>query len=480
MSLLGATIDGRPRKVHFSGIGGTGMAAAARLAVEAGWEVRGSDGALYPPASQMVAALNVPVAEGYARGNLDWQPDLVVVGNVLSRGNPELEAVLDRGIPYLSFPEWLRLAVLDGRRPIVVCGTHGKTTTTALAAHLMRDAGIDAGYFVGGQPKNFAHSSALGASDRPFVIEGDEYDSAFFDKRAKFFHYRPHTAIVTSLEFDHADIYVDLEAIRTAFTLMLRQVPQTGRVLLCADDPGAVTFRDIAESQVETYGFSDDATWRVEAGRSDAGTREFTIHHQGQALGPFLSTLVGRHNLQNAAAAIAVAHHAGVNEPALQRGLAAFEGVTRRMEIFLCSDGITFVDDFAHHPTAIRETIAAAKERWPNERLTVLFEPRSNTTATNRFQAELGEAFAGADEVWIGPVYRAERYTADTRLDRDRLASDIERHGAKAHVADYVDAIVRHLREDVAVHDVVLILSNGAFGGIYDEIRAHFRGQEDA
>lgn len=470
--------DRNPR-VHFSGIGGTGMVAVARLAIEAGWEVRGSDNPLYPPTSEMVHALEVPVAEGYAAANLDWGPDIVVIGNALSRGNVEIEAVLERGLPYTSYPEWLRFAILPGRHAIVIAGTHGKTTTTAIAAHILDYAGQSPGFLIGGQSRNFAHSSRLGAPDAPFVIEGDEYDTAFFDKRAKFFHYLPRSAVVTSLEFDHADIYRDVEEIEAAFRLMLRQIPESGVLLLCADSPRARALGEHAFSRVETYGFDDASDWRIEDGVHDGEFQSFVLFHEGACYGEFKSPTVGRHNIQNAVAAIAVAAGQGVGAKEAAEALREFKGVRRRMDIFLKSDGIVFVDDFAHHPTAIRETIAAVRSRWPGERLTVLFEPRSNTTATKRFQEELGRAFEGAHEVWIGPIYRAERYAEAELLDRARLMADIESHGAKAHCTDNVEQIVRHIREDIETHDIVLLLSNGAFDDIYGLIQASFSGQED-
>ena len=480
MTVLGASPAGRRPRVHFSGIGGTGMVSVARLAIESGWDVRGSDNPLYPPTSHMVAALGVPVAQSYAAANMDWVPDVVVIGNALGRGNPEVEAVLDRGLAYMSFPEWLRYAVLQNRQPIVISGTHGKTTTTALTAFLLDRAGRKPGYMIGGEPLSFPNSSAVGAPGAPFVIEGDEYDTAFFDKRAKFFHYLPRTLVVTSLEFDHADIYDTVEEIERAFRLLLRQVPQNGRVLLCADHPGALALREHAFTPVETYGCAPDAEWRIEPlGYNDTGQR-MRLYRHGEVFGDFSTTLLGRYNLHNVAAALAVSVNEGVPPDALRRALPLFRGIRRRMETFLKSDGITFIEDFAHHPTAIREAIAAVKERWPNEQLTVLFEPRSNTTATNRFQVELGQAFNGANEVWIGPIYRAEKYPPATRLDRNRLIDDIAKHGARAHFTDDVPAIVRHIRTNIDPHDIVLILSNGAFGGIYDLVRAQFVNQEDA
>lgn len=465
--MLPAFGDRKPR-VHFAGIGGTGMVGVARLAIEAGWEVRGSDGPLYPPTSEMVAALGVPVAVGYAAANLDWRPDVVVVGNALSRGNAELEAILDRGLMYVSFPEWLRYAVLPGRQPVVVSGTHGKTTTTALTAFLLEQCGLKPGYLIGGQPIGFEHGSALGAPGGPFVIEGDEYDAAFFDKRAKFFHYLPRTLIVTSVEFDHADIYASLEEINRAFRLLLREVPATGHVLLCSDQNGALALKQHAFSTVHTYGFDTIADWRIESLDVSPSGQSFRIHHGGNVWGEFTTTLFGRHNLQNATSALVAASLQGATPDALARALPKFRGIKRRMEIFVEARGRIFIDDFAHHPTAIRETIGAAKSRWPQEKITVVFEPRSNTTATNRMQNELGECFDGADEVWIGPIYRAEKYADSIRLDRDRLIADITRRGPHANYSDSIADIVQHINAEPGVK---LILSNGAFGGIYDQIR---------
>jgi len=477
MTMWGNIPAGRAPRVHFSGIGGTGMVGVARLALEAGWEVRGSDNPLYPPTSQMVEALGVPVAKTYAPGNLDWQPDVVVVGNALSRGNAELEAILNRGLAYVSFPEWLRFAVLQARKNIVVSGTHGKTTTTALTSYLLECCGLQPGWLIGGQPLDLDHPAALGVPGGSFVIEGDEYDSAFFDKRAKFFSYLPQTLIVTSVEFDHADIYATVEEIERAFRLLLREVPASGHVLLCADHPRALALRDHAFSNIHSYGFDAGATWRIEATEVTPRGQVFRIHHAGKVWGEFSTTLFGRHNLQNATAALVAASLHGATPAALAKALATFGGIKRRMEIFHEAKGLIFVDDFAHHPTAIRETIAAAKSRWPMHHITVVFEPRSNTTATNRMQHELGECFDGAHEVWIGPIYRAEKYADAIRLDRAHLIADIARRGPQAHFADDVQTIVDHIHSYPNTNGIVLVLSNGTFGGIYNLIRQRFQTQ---
>jgi UDP-N-acetylmuramate: L-alanyl-gamma-D-glutamyl-meso-diaminopimelate ligase len=457
-------------RIHFSGIGGTAMVAGARLAAALGFEVRGSDGPLYPPTSDMVKALGVPVAEGYAAANLDWGPDVVVIGNALSRGNPEVEAVLDRRLPYVSLPEWLKTHVLRQRRPIVVAGTHGKTTTSALTAYLLDRAGLDAGHLIGGDVLDLDASSKPGAPDAPFVIEGDEYDTAFFDKRAKFFHYLPETAIVTSIEFDHGDIYRDVEEIEVAFRRMLRQIPSNGLLLVGADDARALALREHAYSPVETYGFAENADWHCSTEPGTDGKQTLTVQRSGAIFGAFALPMAGRHNARNAVAAIASAARYGVSAEAIQEALPKFRGVRRRMDVFCTHGEITFVDDFAHHPTAIAETIGAARERWPNARLVAAFEPRTNTTRTAHFQGELAAALADADVVWIGPISRKEQLAPDEALNRVSLAASLR----EAHVADVVDAIVDACAGYADRETVVLLLSNGAFGGIYAMIRDRF------
>ncbi len=466
--------------IHFSGIGGTAMVAGARLAIEAGWEVRGSDNPLYPPTSHMVEALGVPVAEGYDAANLDWDPDCVILGNALSRGNPEVEAALTRKRHCLSLPEWLKDAVLRTRRPVVIAGTHGKTTTTALAAYLLDAAGMEPGFLIGGQPLNFPHSARLGLEEAPFVIEGDEYDTAFFDKRAKFFHYLPEIAVVTSIEFDHADIYPNLDAIIRAFRLMLRQLPREGRLLVCADEPNAFALRNHAFCPVESYGFDAAADWRGEVAAFPGipeGCVGLRVHRKGTLWGEVPVPLAGLHNLRNALAAIAVSANLGMSPAELARAMPGFRSVKRRMEVFLEARDITFVDDFAHHPTAIRETIAAARQRWPGRRLHVLFEPRSNTTVTNVFQAEMNAAFREADTVWLGPLHRADSIPEAGRLARAAIVRALEQDGVSAAFTDNVADIVAGLETSLSQGDVVLILSNGAFGGIYDMLRERFAEQ---
>ena len=461
-----------PRRVHFSGIGGTAMVAGARLALEAGWEVRGSDNPLYAPTSHMVEALGVPVATGFAAENLDWNPDYVIIGNVLSRGNPEVEAALERGLRYVSLPEWLKEFVLRPRRPVVIAGTHGKTTTTALAAHLLTQLGLDPGYLIGGQPIRLVHSARLGPVGAPFVIEGDEYDTAFFDKRAKFFHYLPRIAVVTSVEFDHGDIYKNLEEIELAFERMLRQIPRSGHLIVCADQPHAADLAAHAFCNTITYGFNDDAQWRLEL----EGSERLLVNHENETvvLDVPVHALPGRHNAQNIVAAAIVAHLHGGSLADINAALQSFGGVKRRMEVFHEHAGAIFVDDFAHHPTAIRETIAAARLRWPDRTLIVAFEPRSNTTVTRRFQSDLVEAFHSADELFLGPIHRADSIPDAERLDRADLADALTARGCPTHAAPDVDAIVTALEPLLSPDALILILSNGAFGNIYQKIRSRY------
>ncbi|MFO7976972.1 MAG: Mur ligase family protein [Candidatus Hydrogenedentota bacterium] len=464
--------------IHFSGIGGTAMVAGARLAIEAGWDVRGSDSPLYPPTSYMVEALGVPVAVGYDAANLDWSPDCIILGNALSRGNPEVEAALTHKLHYVSLPEWLKDAVLRTRRPVVIAGTHGKTTTTALAAYLLDVSGTEPGFLIGGQPLNFPHSARLGQEQAPFVIEGDEYDTAFFDKRAKFFHYLPEIAVVTSIEFDHADIYAGLEEIIRAFRRMLRQIPRDGRLIVCADDPNALALREHAFCPVESYGFDVAADWRGELASFPGipdGCVGLRVYRDGGPWGDVAVPMAGLHNLRNALAAIAVGAAFGMSADEIAHAMPEFRGVKRRMEVFLEAHGITFVDDFAHHPTAIRETIAAARQRWPQRRLHVLFEPRSNTTVTNRFQGEMNAAFREADAVWLGPIHRAESIPEAERLDRAGMVRTLERQGISAAFADDVADIVTSLETSLGDGDIVLILSNGAFGGIYQRLKERYK-----
>lgn len=461
-------------KLHFIGIGGTAMVAGARLAIESGWEVRGSDNPLYPPTSLMVQELGVKVFEGYSASNLDWNPDVVIVGNALSRGNDEVEEVLKRRIPYTSLPEWLKNALLWERKPVVVCGTHGKTTTTTITSYLLDKCGLEPGYLIGGQPLDFEYSSRSGNSGTPFVIEGDEYDTAFFDKRAKFFHYLPEIAIVTSIEFDHGDIYRDIEEIEKTFQLMLRQIASNGWLIACQDDPRVRNLMKHSFSRVQSYGFDPESHWRGEMTGVSGGYTGLIVYRGGKRFADFAVPLAGRHNMQNTLAAIASATILGASPTKIRDALMEFKGVKRRMEVFLEKNGMIFVDDFAHHPTAIEATIKAAKERWPDCRLRVLVEPRSNTMVRNVHQDIMASSFENADEVYYGPIYRSDSIPEEERINREAIINELNNSNVVASVEDDVNTLVDHIVSSGKKRDVVLVLSNGAFDGIYQKFRDAF------
>jgi UDP-N-acetylmuramate: L-alanyl-gamma-D-glutamyl-meso-diaminopimelate ligase len=468
-------------KVHLIGIGGTGMGAVAGLLAEAGHEVRGSDAAVYPPMSDQLAELGVPVMMPYAEANLDWQPDLVVVGNVHSKGHVEVVAAQARGIALTSFPAVIGERLLDGKRAIVVCGTHGKTTTTALVGHLLTEAGHDPSLFVGGVPVLLGRGYRTGRGAE-FVIEGDEYDTAFFDKGPKFLHYRPDIAVLTSVELDHVDIFPSIDAVRDVFKKLVAAIPSTGLLVVCADNAEAMAVARHATCRVEAYAVLDDGaepppevTWWVQhAEVNKAGRVEFDVFHRvagrGERVEHFESLLVGRHNVANSVAAIAVARELGVSPADLVRGVASFAGVRRRQELRGIAGGVTVLDDYAHHPTAVRETLKALRRRFPKRRLIAVYEPRSATSRRKTFQTEFAEAFAQADEVVVGRLFDPSKIPAAERFDPERLALDLHRMGTKATYVPEVDVIVKQLAESAAPGDVVCVLSSGSFDGLHDKL----------
>ncbi len=446
------------------------MIAGASLALEAGNEVRGSDNPLYPPTSEMIKQLGVTVYEGYDAKNLDWNPDVVIIGNALSRGNPEVEAILQQRLNYQSLPEWLKQNVLRQRKPIAICGTHGKTTVTALTAYLLEQAGLSPGYLIGGQPLCFNSSSKLGAPGAPFVIEGDEYDTAFFDKRAKFFHYLPQIAVVTSIEFDHGDIYSTYDEIFRAFSLMLRQIPANGYLIACGEDAGSRKLTDHSFSNTILYGWGEECAWRGVPCEANPGFQGLKVYREGRFWAKLNVPLFGRHNLLNTLASLAVAGTLNVPTAQIEKALPEFRGVRRRMEIFLKARDVTFIDDFAHHPTAIRETIAAVKTAFPG-RVIVLLEPRSNTMVTNRFQNEIENSLCEANVVWIGAIHREQQIPPEMRLNRAQITANLSKRGIEAHFSDSIQEIVDAVINNSQAGDVVLILSNGSFHGIYDKFK---------
>jgi UDP-N-acetylmuramate: L-alanyl-gamma-D-glutamyl-meso-diaminopimelate ligase len=456
--------------VHLIGIGGTGMAAVAGLLHEDGCRVTGSDVALYPPTSTILARLGLVVHEGFDPAHLRPAPDLVVIGNAIRRGNPEAEEVLDRRLPYTSMPRLLGERFLAGRHSIVVAGTHGKTTTAALLAWVLQQAGRDPGFLIGGLPRNLETPYRLGRGEA-FVIEGDEYDTAFFDKGPKFMHYRPDTAIVGTVEFDHADIYRDLEQVKLAFARFTNLVPRRG--LLLRHEDCAVTREVTSEAlcRLEGYGLASGTWWAASIEESSTLTR-FRVLRGGAPFAEASLAVPGEHNVLNALAVVGAAVEQGLGPAEIARGLGTFQGVSRRLERRGEADGILVLDDFAHHPTAIASTLRAARRRYPGRRIWAVLEPRSWSLRRNVFQERLAESFDEADEVVIAAVYRGEQIPEAERLDPQALARQISARDRPARHLPGVPEIVEHLRQAARSGDVVVAMSNGSFGGLHERLLA--------
>ena len=449
--------------VHILGICGTFMGGIAAIAKAAGHRVTGSDRNVYPPMSTQLAALGVQVTEGFAAAQLDPVPDVVVVGNVMSRGHPVVEAMLDRGLRYVSGPEWLAEHVLRERWVLGVAGTHGKTTTSSMLAWILEYAGLAPGFLIGGVPANFAVSARIGGG-RFFVIEADEYDTAFFDKRAKFVHYRPRTLVLNNLEFDHADIYPNIEAIQTQFHHLLRTIPPSGLVVSNAGDPLlAATLARGCWTPVEEFAARADgaAAEGWSARRTRAGDdAQFDVLLGSARQGTVNWDQLGDHNIANALAAIAAARHAGVITAKACEALGQFKGVQRRMELRGEVAGIRVYDDFAHHPTAVRSTIDGLRRRIGQARMIAVLEPRSNTMKLGVHRDTLGPALAGADEVWL-------HAPADIGWDVDAVASSL---GTRGHCSRDLDGLITALLASSRAGDHILIMSNGGFGGLHGRL----------
>jgi UDP-N-acetylmuramate: L-alanyl-gamma-D-glutamyl-meso-diaminopimelate ligase len=460
-------------KVHLIGIAGTGMGSLAGLLKAAGHDVRGSDEHVYPPMSTQLAELGVPTFEGFRPANLDWGPECVVVGNVCRKDHVEVLAAQERSIPLESFPSLFGKLFLAGKHSVVVAGTHGKTTTSSILAHVLADAGRDPSFLIGGVPLNFRQSWRLGKGNE-FVVEGDEYDTAFFDKGSKFLHYQPRTALLTSVEFDHADIFRDEEAVKAAFRKFVALIPEDGVLLACAASPGAVEVARVARCQVMTYGRpGSGADWTFEVSRRSPGGRvTLDVARRGERVVTVETSLPGIYNLENLVGVIAVAASLGVELPAVARAARRFLGVRRRQEVRGVAQGVTVVDDFAHHPTAIRETILGLKGRHGPGKLIAAFEPRSASSRRNIFQAGFADALSVADEVVLAPLYAPEKVPEGERLDVERLASDLRREDVPARLIPTVEATVAHIAERAGPGDTVLIMSSGDYGGLYDKLLA--------
>jgi UDP-N-acetylmuramate: L-alanyl-gamma-D-glutamyl-meso-diaminopimelate ligase len=459
------------RRVHLTGICGTGMGSLAGLLADAGFDVRGSDEAVYPPMSTMLRDKGIRLLEGYRAEHLDDRPDLVVVGNIATRANPEAVAAAEKGIPFLSMPQAIARLFLEGRHPIVVAGTHGKTTTAGLLAWVLSAAGRDPSFLVGGVLRNFNRSYGLGRG-KEFVIEGDEYDTAFFDKGPKFLHYRPATAILTSVEYDHAEMFPDLAAVKEAFRKLVMLVPPDGLLVFCADDLNVCEVVSGGRSPRLPYGLGRGEGWRGGVLESGPDGMEFEASRDGRLFGVFRTPLTGLHNLRNILSVIAVAQHRGLEAAAIAEGLLSFGGVKRRQEVRGNAGGVLVVDDFAHHPTAVRATLGATRDRYRGKSIWAVFEPRTNTSRRSVFQEEYARSFDDADHVIIAAVDHPERAPEGRRLSPERMVADLQARGKDAGYVPRVPDIVERVARDARRGDVVLVMSNGAFGGIHERLLA--------
>ncbi|MEI6341457.1 MAG: UDP-N-acetylmuramate:L-alanyl-gamma-D-glutamyl-meso-diaminopimelate ligase [Verrucomicrobiota bacterium] len=458
------------RSVHFVGIAGTAMASAAAAMHQRGFAITGSDHNIYPPMSDFLASRGIPVHAPYHADNLRHRPDLVVIGNAISRGNPEAEAVLDGKLRYCSLPELLKEFFIRGRRSLVVTGTHGKTTTTSLLAWTLEHAGLNPSFLIGGIPRNL-HQGARFTDSPWFVIEGDEYDTAFFDKRSKFVHYLPEVVVMNNLEFDHADIFPSLPDIQLSFQRLAVLVPRNGLLLANGDDPNLQPILAKAPCPVRTFGLGPSNDLRAVDIDLAPGHSAFTL---GTAR--FQIPLVGEFNVRNALAVVAAARNAGIPDDAIQAAFDSFLGIARRMDIRGESGGVTVVDDFAHHPTALRETLRALRVRFAGRRLWAIFEPRSNTTRRNVFQADLAGALALADHVVVSKVARLELLQPGERLDPERLIRDIQSANVPAAYLPDAPAIVEHVAAQARPGDVACVFSNGGFDNIHDRLLRRLAG----
>jgi UDP-N-acetylmuramate: L-alanyl-gamma-D-glutamyl-meso-diaminopimelate ligase len=448
------------------GVCGTGMASLAGMLKDSGYVVTGSDENVYPPMSDFLASCNIEIKNGYRAENLSEQPDLVVVGNTIRKTNPEAQALAELGIPYVSLPQALGHYFLAGKTSLVVTGTHGKTTTSSLLATLLHKAGRTPGFMVGGLVQAFGRNYNLGDSPY-FVVEGDEYDTAFFDKGPKFLHYQPHIAIVTSIEFDHADIFADLEAIKEAFKRLMAIMPENGCVFACFDSPVVREIAAEAHCTVLGYGTDAGADWAIRNLAVKPGATFFDVMHKGRLYASCKSPMPGRHNALNALAVIAVLDRLGLDKETISAGLSSFEGVRRRQEVRGVVNNVTVIDDFAHHPTAVRETLTALKQAYDGHRLVAVFEPRTNSSRRRVFQKDYVSAFDQADLVLVREPVPLPDFPADQLFSSGQLAADLkERSVAALSFAD-TDGILAHLRGILLPGDVVAILSNGGFDNIH-------------
>jgi UDP-N-acetylmuramate: L-alanyl-gamma-D-glutamyl-meso-diaminopimelate ligase len=455
---------------HFVGVCGTAMGSVAAGMIEKGYTVTGSDQSVYPPMSIFLESKGVRIMEAYRAENIPEETTTVVIGNAISRGNDEAEAILDRRLRYMSLPEVLKEYFLRGRRNYVVSGTHGKTTTSSMLAWLFESAGKDPGFMIGGIPANFGQGARF--TDSEFVVmEGDEYDTAFFDKRSKFLHYLPELIVMNNIEFDHADIYDNLDEIILTFSRLLKIVPRNGLALINGDDENCLVAAKDSPCPTKKVGFGESCDLRItDVEYLPSGSR-FTIDWESYEV-----PMVGEFNVRNAAMAVCSARFGGLTPEEIRKGLRSFEGIARRQQERGEVNGVTVVDDFAHHPTAIGLAIDGLRQKYPKRRLWVIFEPRSNTTRRNIFQDDLAVALKKADRIVIPAIEDPEKFAEDERLNPEKLVADISNEGAKAWYLGTVDEIVEHVTALAEGGDVIAVLSNGGFGGIHDKLLSSLSG----
>jgi UDP-N-acetylmuramate: L-alanyl-gamma-D-glutamyl-meso-diaminopimelate ligase len=458
--------------IHLVPIGGTAMTPLAALFVEAGHRVTGSALDLYPPMSTLLESLQIPVAKGFAADHVPADSDCVVVGNAALRDNVEAAEAVRRGIPVLSMPQAIRRHLLPGKTSVVVTGTHGKTTTSALTAWLLLDSGRDPGFLIGGEMKNLGRGYRRGAGPA-FVLEGDEYNAAFFDRGPKFLHYEPKHLFVGNIEYDHADLFPDLASVVDAFRQVIAIVPPEGTVVANVDDELVEKILAATRARIISVSLSDaSADFSAADVEAHPDGMRFTLLESGRAAGRLSSPLLGTHNLRNALGAIALVRGLGMTVEEIERALPRFDGVKRRLEVKGEKNGILLVDDFAHHPTAVEGTIAAARTRWPGRRLWALFEPRSNTAGRKMFENDYAAAFSKADALVIGPVFHANRLQPEERIDRNAILSRFTNNGKPAYAPATLDEIPQILRREARAGDVLLLMSSGAFGGLPETLLA--------
>lgn len=467
-----------PKHIHLIGVCGTAMASLAGMLKAQGHRVTGSDKAFYPPMSDELKRLEIETRDRFSSDNLEPAPDLVVIGNATSRGNAEIEYTLDRKLRYASMPEVLREFFIRGRHSTVVAGTHGKTTTTSLLAWIMEAGGLDPGFLIGGVAENFGASFKVGTA-KHFLIEGDEYDTAFFDKGPKFLHYLPDLVVLNNIEYDHADIYDNLDAVKKSFRLLLNLIPSGGRLIAGWDSPVVreIVLHPVAPQDVwcamETFATDDaDARWTARAIEYAPEETRFSVDCEGREWGRFRTPLAGRFNVRNCLGAIAAAEAMGIDRRAVAEALATFKSVKRRMQVRGEVGGVTVIDDFAHHPTAVRETLGAVAQRYPGRRIVAVYEPRTWTARKRVFQQEYGAAFEPASIVILAGLFEASRIAASDQLSIAEVIEALTRSGKRAETMRDADEIVERITRELAPGDVVAVMSNGGFGGIHEKLLA--------